>query len=114
MDYNLLVANDSEIRKQRNVFIVLFSIIPNNIAISTMIGNVWALIRSANKTNSSLRLFLEFFVIALVSLLLEFTFYKILDKKMGRDNLKLYNICLLVFHCVLIYVILSVWLMFFS
>ena len=112
MDYTLLVGNDSEIRKQRNMFIVLFSIIPNNIGISTMIGNVWALLRTASDENSSaIALFLEFFIIALISLLLEFVLYRILTKMTGRDNLRLYNICLTIFHCVLVYVILSVWLM---
>ena len=111
MDYSVLAIDENQIRRDRNRFIFLFSIIPINIAITNIIGTAWASIHAIETENTILGLFLEYFIMVLVSILLEFVFYKILMLKVGRGNLKLYNICLILLHSVLAFVILAVWLM---
>ena len=109
MDNSVLMIDESQIRKDRNIFIFLFSIIPINLAMSNMIGNTWHLLHIVEIEHNALGLFCEDFVIVLVALLLEFVFYKLLKLKLGRSYLKLYNKCLILFHFTLTFIILSIW-----
>ncbi len=111
MDNSVLMINESQIRRDRNKFIFLFSIIPINIAITNIIGTAWSFLTTIEKKSTVLGLFLEYFIMVLVSILLEFVFYKLLALKLGRANLKLYNICLILLHTVLTFVILAIWIM---
>ena len=109
MDYSVLAIDENQIRRDRNKFIFLFSIIPINLAITNIIGTAVSCLQSFNDEDSKiLSLSLEYFVIVLVAILLEFVFYKLLNLKIGRTNLKTYNFCLVLFHIVLVYVVFSV------
>jgi len=109
MDYSVLAIDENQIRRDRNKFIFLFSIIPINLAITNIIGTAVSSLQSFNDEDSKiLSLSLEYFVIVLVAILLEFVFYKLLNLKIGRTNLKAYNFCLVLFHIVLVYVVFSV------
>ena len=109
MDNSDLMSYESQIRRDRNFFIFLFSIIPINLAMSTMIGNTWHLMHTYEKEANPIGLFCEDFIIVLISILLEFVFYKLLKLKLGRSYLKLYNKCLIFFHFTLTFLILLIW-----